>query len=24
VVETDGCRARDVVQKILHQAEQPT
>ena len=24
VVETDGCRARDVVQKILQQTEQPT
>jgi shikimate kinase len=24
VVETDGCRARDVVQKIVQQTEQPT
>jgi shikimate kinase len=24
VIETDGCRARDVVQKILHQSEQDT
>ncbi len=24
VIDTDGCRARDVVQKILHQSEQAT